>query len=128
MGKPKLRGGGITQLATLYAKVHRAALAQGFLEHLPLDAAVWEEMAPCNKDFHGEKKKNMTISMALSAWPGCLQDLTVPATVQEKLTARTNGKDFPTTANCMAEEFCMLLPKKMSIFITHYNFNEWPKV
>lgn len=57
MGKPKLRGGGITQLATLYAKVHRAALAQGFLEHLPLDAPVWEEMAPCNKDFHGEKKK-----------------------------------------------------------------------
>lgn len=56
MGKPKLRGEGITQLATLYAKVHRAELAQGFLEHLPLDAAVWEETAPCNKDFHGEKK------------------------------------------------------------------------
>ena len=56
MGKLKLRGGGITQLASLYAKVHRAELAQSFLEHLPLDSAVWEEMAPCNKDFHGGKK------------------------------------------------------------------------
>ena len=37
--------------------------------------------------------------------------------LQENLTARRNGRNFPTTVNCAAERFCMLLPKKMNIFI-----------
>ena len=42
--------------------------------------------------------------------------------LQENLTARRNGRNFSTTVNCAAERFCMLLPKKMSIFINTVDF------
>lgn len=60
MGKLKLKGGRITELAALCAKAHRAELTRSFLEHLPLDSAVWEEMAPAIKSSMGKKKKKKT--------------------------------------------------------------------
>lgn len=68
MGKLKLKGRRITQLATSRAKAHHAELAESFLERLPLDSAggrKWPRKKKKKKKSSTEK--TMKISAALSA-------------------------------------------------------------